>query len=163
MIQEEKWCSSYSRPHVHNLCPDHRIHRILVPKPVLPATVDHAAVGTFDHIPTRKANRCCYPARCLADQHTNHPQPHRHHLNSPRPRIFCKTHPGGVRGSGRLGHYADLLASLIAGLKHGKLCQLLLCTLDPLAPSYPWPAPSPQTIPGFADPEFSASEEGSFL
>lgn len=48
---------------MHNLCPHHCIHRILVPKPVLPATIDHAAVRTFDHIPTRNANRHYYPAR----------------------------------------------------------------------------------------------------
>ena len=46
---------------MHNLCPHHRIHRILVPKPVLPATIDHAAVGTFDHVPTRKADRYWNP------------------------------------------------------------------------------------------------------
>lgn len=49
---------------MHDLRPNHRIHRILVPKPVLPATVDHATVRTLDHIPTRKANRNRYPARC---------------------------------------------------------------------------------------------------
>jgi hypothetical protein len=44
---------SYSRPHVDNLCPHHRIHRILVPKPVLAAPIDHPTVRTLDHIPTR--------------------------------------------------------------------------------------------------------------
>lgn len=45
---------SYSRPHMYNFRPHHRIHRILVPKPVLPAPVDHTTVRTFDHIPTRR-------------------------------------------------------------------------------------------------------------
>ena len=34
----------------------------------------------------------------------------------PRPGIFCKTHPGGVSGSSRLGHHTDFTASLVAGL-----------------------------------------------
>lgn len=39
---------------MYNLCPHHRIHRILVPKPVLAAPIDHTTVRTFDHIPTRR-------------------------------------------------------------------------------------------------------------
>lgn len=87
------------------------------------------------------------PSQEPGREHTNKPQIHHHHLNSPRPGVFCETHPGGVSGSGCLGHYADLLASLVAGLKHGALCQLLLCTPDPLASSGPFPAPSRQAIP----------------
>lgn len=32
---------------------DHRVHRILVPVPVLAASINHSAVGTFDYIPER--------------------------------------------------------------------------------------------------------------
>lgn len=79
---------------MHNLCPLHRSHRILVPKPVLLATIDHVTVGTFNHLP--------------------------------RPGIFCKTHPGGVSGSSHLGHHADFIASLVAGLSGENLVVILM-------------------------------------
>ena len=115
---------------MHNLCPHHCIHRILVSKPVLPATIDHAAIGTFNYVPTRKANRYCNPIRCVERQtHQTTGS-----WNSPRPGIFCETHPGGVGGSSRLGHHADLIASLVAGLKHGAL-SASFCSVH----QTPWP------------------------
>lgn len=44
---------SYPRPHVLDLSSDHRVHRILVPVPVLTASVNHSTIGTFDDIPVQ--------------------------------------------------------------------------------------------------------------
>lgn len=43
----------YPRPHVLDLSSDHRVHRILVPVPVLTASVNHSTIGTFDDIPVQ--------------------------------------------------------------------------------------------------------------
>lgn len=39
---------------MHNFGPHDSIHRILVPKPVLPTTIHNAAVGTLNHIPAAR-------------------------------------------------------------------------------------------------------------
>lgn len=45
---------SHPRPDVLDLCSDHSLHRVLVPIPVLSASIDDCTVGAFDYIPREK-------------------------------------------------------------------------------------------------------------
>lgn len=55
-ISKGALCCSYPRPDVLYFSPDHCVHWVLVPVPVLPASVDHPTVGTLYHIPVNNNN-----------------------------------------------------------------------------------------------------------
>lgn len=88
---------------------DHRVHRILVPVPVLAASINHSAVGTFDYIPER--------AEGFTKMETSGVNCTVTPCDVPRPGVFRQAHPGRVRGSRGLWHHYDFLSPLVAGLE----------------------------------------------
>lgn len=50
---------TYSWPDVYNLRPHHSIHRILVPKPVLSATVHNSTIGALNYISACREEKSC--------------------------------------------------------------------------------------------------------
>lgn len=82
----------YPRPHMLNLRSDHRVHRILVPVPVLTASINHSAVGTFDYISEQTE---CFIKRRPSVQSQNEPGK-RGDGHAPRPGVFGEAHPGRV-------------------------------------------------------------------
>ena len=43
-----------------DLSADNRVHRVLVPIPILTAPIDHSTVGTFNNVPKHTINTLMY-------------------------------------------------------------------------------------------------------
>jgi len=53
VIEKAPMLLPYPRPYMLNLSTDDRVHRVLVPVPVLTATINDSTGGAFNHIPAQ--------------------------------------------------------------------------------------------------------------